>query len=713
MDASGSNWQRLTFSSDEDGQPAWSPDGKKIAFSRSEYPNFNNGEIYVMNSDGSNQTNLTNNPAADFFPDWSPDGAKIAFASGRDGISGIYVMDADGSHVTRLTTISASEPRWSPDGTKIAFTTDRDGNNEIYVMNADGSNPVRLTNNSTNDYQSCWSPDGAKIAFTSGGIYVMNADGSNPVAISDGSEPDWQRSSALPTPTPTPTPIPTPPPCPFCWQPVTLSQNFDDVTPPALPQDWTATNVQGPAPLWVTSNSGVPSPPAESKPNAAFVDDPSVISDKVLDSLSFSVFEGISPRLTFRHNFNLEASGMNPVLGFDGGVLEISLDNGQTYQDILQMGGNFVTGGYNRTISTDRGSPIAGRQAWSGNSGGFMTTTVNLPPIIDHATLRWRMASDNSGSGEGWRIDNVQITWCQGPPCSPTPPPPTPTPTPSVTPTPSAPPTPTATPTATPTTLGNISTRLRVETGDNVLIGGFIITGSSGSTKTVVIRGIGPSLNVNGIPVAARLTDPLIELHKPDGSIVTNDNWRDAANAGGIPFNLQPSDNREAAILTMLAPGDYTVIVKGAQGETGVGLVEAYDLEQASPAKLANISTRGFVQTGDDVMIGGFIITGPSGSTIRVVMRGIGPSLSVNGVPVPGKLADPLIELHKPDGSTLANDNWRDAANAGTIPASLQPVDDRESAILTTLAPGPYTVIVKGAHGETGIGLVEAFQLDN
>ena len=252
-----------------------------------------------------------------------------------------------------------------------------------------------------------------------------------------------------------------------------------------------------------------------------------------------------------------------------------------------------------------------------------------------------------------------------------------------------------------------------METGDNVLIGGFIITGASGSTKKVAIRGIGPSLNINGVPVPGRLADPLIELHKPDGSIVTNDNWRDARNAGEIPANLQPGDDRESVILTTLAPGGYTVIVKGANGETGVGLVEAFDLEQASPTKLANISTRGFVQTGDNVMIGGFIITGSSDSSTRVVMRGIGPSLNVNGVPVPGKLADPLIELHKPDGTTITNDNWRDAANAGAIPVDLQPVDDRESAILTTLAPGAYTVIVKGAHGETGVGLVEAFQLDN
>ena len=252
-----------------------------------------------------------------------------------------------------------------------------------------------------------------------------------------------------------------------------------------------------------------------------------------------------------------------------------------------------------------------------------------------------------------------------------------------------------------------------METGDNVLIGGFIITGASGSTKLVAIRGLGPSLNVNGVPIPGRLADPSIELHKPDGSTVTNDNWRNAPNAGNVPPALQPTDDRESVILTTLTPGGYTVIVKGAQDGTGVGLVEAYDLEEDSPAKLANISTRGFVQTGDNVMIGGFILRGPSGSSRKVVVRGLGPSLNVNGVPIPGRLSDPLIELHHPDGSVVTNDNWRAAANAGDIPPNLQATDDRESIILTTLSPGGYTVIVKGARGETGVGLVEAFQLDN
>ena len=222
----------------------------------------------------------------------------------------------------------------------------------------------------------------------------------------------------------------SPPQCPPCWRPVEFGDNFDSVMPPMFLPGWVVTNVQGPPPMWVTSNSGVPSPPADTLPNAAFIDDPGVISDKLLDLPGLTVFEAIGQQLTFRHNFNLEASAEDPNLGFDGGVLEISVDQGQTFHDILEAGGIFVTGGYNRTISTDRGSPIAGRRAWSGNSDGFITTTISLPSIIIDGTLRWRMASDNSGSGEGWRVDSIDISWCQGPPCSPTPVPPRPTPSP-------------------------------------------------------------------------------------------------------------------------------------------------------------------------------------------------------------------------------------------------------------------------------------------
>jgi serine protease AprX len=258
-----------------------------------------------------------------------------------------------------------------------------------------------------------------------------------------------------------PTPSPNPSCSPPCILPVVFSESFDSVTPPALPPDWEATNTEGPPPLWATSNDGVPIPPADTPPNAAFIDDPAEVSDKLLDSLHFTLF---GPQLTFRQTFNLEASSEDPNLGFDGGVLEVSTDGGNTFQDILSAGGSFAMGGYNRTISADRGSPIAGRQAWSGNSGGLITTVVNIPWFGGQGRLRWRMASDMSGSGEGWRVDTVNITACvpvprngdTTQPCetpTPTPSATPPTPTPSVTPTvtPTATVTPTPTPTATAT----------------------------------------------------------------------------------------------------------------------------------------------------------------------------------------------------------------------------------------------------------------------
>jgi hypothetical protein len=252
---------------------------------------------------------------------------------------------------------------------------------------------------------------------------------------------------------------PTPPACKPCWQATTETENFDSVSPPALPMGWIATNAQGPPPLWVTSDSGVPMPPADSPPNAAFIDDPAVVSDKRLDSVNVGVFEGFISWVTFRHNFNLEASPDDPNLGFDGGVLEFSTDGGNTFQYVPPEA--FIMGGYNRTISTDRGSPIAGLQAWSGNSEGFITSVVALNRGDMDVRLRWRMATDTTGAGEGWRVDSINVFGCHGPPCTVTPTPPmtatptatataTATPSVTVTPTPSEPPPPTPWPRPTP-----------------------------------------------------------------------------------------------------------------------------------------------------------------------------------------------------------------------------------------------------------------------
>jgi hypothetical protein len=233
--------------------------------------------------------------------------------------------------------------------------------------------------------------------------------------------------------------------CGPCGGLVTGYENFDNLTPPALPVGWLATNALGPPPLWVTSNSGVPTPPADTSPNAAFIDDPAVVSDKRLDSPSFAFFEGSGPQLSFRHNFNLEASDVDPNVGFDGGVLEFSTDGGNTFEEVPASA--FLMGGYNRTISSDRGSPIAGRQAWSGNSGGFITTVVSLPlvQIPPGVIVRWRMASDNGSAGEGWRVDTMSVTWCHVVPCTPIP-----RPTPAPRPVPSGSPNPHATPAFTP-----------------------------------------------------------------------------------------------------------------------------------------------------------------------------------------------------------------------------------------------------------------------
>jgi CSLREA domain-containing protein len=254
----------------------------------------------------------------------------------------------------------------------------------------------------------------------------------------------------------------------------------------------------------------------------------------------------------------------------------------------------------------------------------------------------------------------------------------------------------------------NISTRLRVQTGDNVLIGGFIIDGTE--AKKVIVRAVGPSLGDFG--VSDPLANPILELHYPDGTtVVTNNNWRDTQEAEIMATGLAPNDDLESAIVATLEPGAYTAIVRGVNDGTGVALVETYDLNQAVDSSLANISTRGLVETGDNVMIGG-IIVGPDGSPNgSILLRGIGPSLGDFGITNP--LADPMLELHDINGILIvANDDWKSTQQAAIEATGLPPNDDKESAILATLAAGNYTAIMRGVGDTTGIGLVEAYHLD-
>ena len=258
----------------------------------------------------------------------------------------------------------------------------------------------------------------------------------------------------------------------------------------------------------------------------------------------------------------------------------------------------------------------------------------------------------------------------------------------------------------------NLSSRLRVQTGDNVGIGGFIVRGNA--PKKVIVRGLGPSLNVNGSPVSGRLGDPMLELHDGSGAtIVTNDNWRSSQEQEIKDSGLAPNDDREAAILLTLPAGSYTAIIKGVDDTSGVGLVEIYDLESTNADDLANLSTRANVLTDDDVLIGGVIVRG--GNTSRIMFRAIGPSMKVDNIPVAGRMEDPTLALHDGNGALMtSNDNWKNAPNAAEIQSSgLAPSDDRESAILTTISPGNYTAIVRGLDRTTGIGLVEAFSIGN
>jgi hypothetical protein len=251
----------------------------------------------------------------------------------------------------------------------------------------------------------------------------------------------------------------------------------------------------------------------------------------------------------------------------------------------------------------------------------------------------------------------------------------------------------------------NISTRLAVGTGDNAMIGGFIVSGTN--AKSVLIRGLGPSLSSFGL--TGLLLDPILELRGPNGDLLFgNDNWRDDPDSQVEGTVFQPSDDREPVIVASLAPGAYTAVLTGKNQTTGLGLIEVYDRDPAAGSQLANISTRGFVGTQSNVMVGGFILSG--NNSVQVAIRGLGPSLAQFGLA--NLLPDPVLELHDANGATLiANDNWKDdSVTADALNANgLAPADPNESAIFTSLPPGQFTAILAGKGGATGIGTIEIY----
>jgi hypothetical protein len=461
----------------------------------------------------------------------------------------------------------------------------------------------------------------------------------------------------------------------------------------------------------------------DTAPNDAFVDDPAVASDKTLFPPPLIV-SSASAQVSFRNSYDLEGSG---GIFYDGGVLEISSPNinAGAFTDVTDpaVGGSFVSGGYNAMISDVNGSAIAGRLAWSGNSGGYINTVLNLGPNLNGQTiqLKFRMVSDGQVAGVGWRMDTfTSIGVCMGststPTPTPTPTPPNPTPTATATPSATATPAPSATPAASPTPIHaaqalNLSTRMRVQTGGNVGIGGFIIRGSG--PKRVLIRAIGPSLAQFGVPDV--LADPILDLYGPGSfSITSNDNWRDSPDQGAavIATGIPPTNDLESAIIADLNPfpSAFTAVVHGKNNTSGIALVEVYDLDQTGDSKLANISTRAFVDTGDNTVIAGFVLGNNTGAG-KIIVRGIGPSL-VNFVPNP--LADPRLELRDGNGALLmANNDWQDdALQASELTfAGLAPPDPLESGIAATLSPGLYTALLAGVNHGVGTGLVEIYDL--
>jgi bacillolysin len=356
------------------------------------------------------------------------------------------------------------------------------------------------------------------------------------------------------------------------------------------------------------------------------------------------------------------------------------------------------------------------------NDSWFDAASIAGTSFTDHrtsGTYCYRVRTTYTLAGEEVpslysNVVNVTVAPGVNPTPTPTPGPggtATPTPTPGSTATPT--PTGTATPTATPTTsatpsaaeLQNLSTRVAVGTGDQAGIGGFMIQGTG--SKQVVIRGIGPSLK----SVPGRLTDPTLELHGRDGAIIAaNDNWRSSQEAEITQSGLAPSDDRESAIVKVLDPGNYTAVIRGAGNTTGIGLVEIYDLDKNPDPKLGNVATRGSVDTGDNALIGGFILRGDNSH--KVLVRALGPELT--GFGVPGALQDTTIELRDVNGVLLkGNDDWKDTQQSEIEATGLAPGDNRESAIVQVLVSGNYTAVVRGKDNSVGVGLVEVYNLGN
>lgn len=331
-------------------------------------------------------------------------------------------------------------------------------------------------------------------------------------------------------------------------------------------------------------------------------------------------------------------------------------------------------------------------------------TTAGVSNLTHNRRYFFAVTARNNAGLESMPSNEVSIVTPGAPPI------PTPTPGPTATPIPTPISTPTPAPTATPTpslaahNFLNVSTRGMVRSGENVLIGGFIISG--GAAKKIMVRAIGPSLKRAGVPGA--IADPTLELHNSTGGMIaSNNNWT-SNRQKVVASGLTPTHLRESAVVATLPPGAYTAVLRGLNSAFGVALCELYDLDPAH-SQIVNLSTRGRVETGHNVMIGGFIIGG--NQSTKVMLRAIGPSLTRHGIL--GALQDPTLALHNANGSLIfLNNNWRSHQEQQISGSTIPPLDRRESAIVATLKPGKYTAIVRGAGNTSGVALFEVYNLE-
>jgi Tol biopolymer transport system component len=543
---------------------------------------------------------------------------------------------------------------------KIVFQSARDGNDsDIYVMDPDGSNLTNLTDNLflfIPDHDPDWSPDGTKIVFSvnvdefsQDNIYLMDANGANAVQLTS------------------------------------ISKDFGPAWSPDGTKIAFGSQRDGNSEVYVMNANGsnqtnLTNNPA---PDGAF-------------GLCWSPDGG---KIAFTSN---RGSGLEIYVMAADGSNQVQLTNrpGDVTGPAWSPDGtkiafaNLVSPSNDIFVINANGSnPIAltnGPGAnfepnWSPDGTKIVFTSTRDPggPFGPNYEV---YVMDANGSNQ------TNLTNIAAPDLRPDwqrlAPPPSPTPTPI--------------PAAQPL---NLSTRVKVQTGDNIGIAGFIVTGTA--PKHLLLRAIGPSLTT----IAGALADPLLELHRSGAATITNDNWRGdpLQEAAILATGLAPTNNLESAIDATLNPGAYTAVVRGKNNTSGVALVEVYDLSQAVLAKLANISTRAFVSTGTDIVIAGFILGGQTGDD-RIVVRGIGPSLTALGVA--NALANPTLELRDNNGALLvSNNDWQDdPAQAAEISAAgLAPANQLEACIAARLPPGLYTALLAGVNHGTGVGLVEVY----